>query len=149
MVEDFSRYDLHKDYLRPQKHFLLSTDLQPGAINLTTDDGGRPVDICCDRPGVSVICEMETSQVNPNPNIGLLVNSFLASNLQTGTDQRRVYRREFKFRPKIGGIYRVGCMIENSIFHELSEDKTVNITIYSKQLFDLFMILTIPIHKIY
>ncbi|GFR70949.1 hypothetical protein ElyMa_000340600 [Elysia marginata] len=106
-------------------------DLRPGALNITTDDGGKPVDICCSKPEVHVDCEIPKSQVNTAPDFGLLVNGDLDVSPQTGTLHLGMYKQEFNFRPKVGGIYQVGCRVQHSVFTDLREDRTVNVTIYS------------------
>ncbi|GFN84088.1 hypothetical protein PoB_001059400 [Plakobranchus ocellatus] len=105
--------------------------LRTGRIDLSTNDSDVPVDICCGNPGVSVHCNISASDVSPTPKVVLLVDDNPTSAFEQGTDRGGMYQHSFTFRPNFGGVYRVGCRVENAIFADLKDDKTSLITIHS------------------
>ena len=107
--------------------------LRSGAINFTTFYEERPDDSCCGNAGILAFCEIATSEVNPSPRIVFLVDNKETSISNSPDTRDENYRHSFRFQPKVGGIFKVMCRVENAIFPELVEERTANITIHSKK----------------
>ncbi|KAK3755866.1 hypothetical protein RRG08_056136 [Elysia crispata] len=105
--------------------------LRSGAINFTTFYEERPDDSCCGNAGILAFCEIATSEVNPSPRIVFLVDNKETSISNSPDTRDENYRHSFRFQPKVGGIFKVMCRVENAIFPELVEERTANITIHS------------------
>ena len=74
--------------------------------------------------------------MNPAPRIVFLVDDIEIPSQQDDADEK--YRSTARFRPEVGGIFRLECQIKNAIFPDLVEGSEANVTIHSEQRFNVF-----------
>lgn len=100
---------------------------------------------------VLAICEIAISEVNPTPRMVFLVDAKEASSYQTNTNNAGwQYRSSLRFHPKVGGVFKLACRVENTVFFDLVDEvASRNVVIHSSvQLSEAFKVRTFYYSKV-